>query len=108
MAKPIDHGKVTDAELLQNLKKKFMENHEATGMSVKQYHDSMASDQRARFILWENHDKFAKLEHAGRYFMEGNLPVFTMRETLDGFIDDHSIEMTNQECLAAVRKAGHG
>jgi hypothetical protein len=108
MTKPIDHGEITDAELLKDLKKKFMENHEATGMSVKQFHDSMVSDQRARFVLWENYDKFVKWYESGKILMEGNVPVFTMRETLDGFIDDHSTEMTNQECLAAVIKAGHG
>ena len=39
MSKTKDHGEVTDPELLKDLKKKFKENYEATGMSPKEYHD---------------------------------------------------------------------
>ena len=107
MAKPVDHGDKTTVALFNELKTKYMLNHEATGMSVKQYHDSLLSDQRARHLLWENMDRFMKLEQAGRYFMEGNTPAFTMRETLEGFVTDNDPRMSSAECLKVIQRAGH-
>jgi len=84
-----------------------MENYEATGMSVKQYHDSLLNDVRSRHLLWEYRDKFQRLEEAGRFFMEGNEATLTLKETLEGFLADNDPGMKNEDCLEVIRQAGH-
>ena len=76
-------------------------------MTVKQYHDSLLGDQPSRHIIWQYWNGFMRLEEAGRYFMEGNEPVFTMEQTLEGFISDNEPEATGPDCLKKVKQAGH-
>ena len=83
-----------------------MQNHENTGMSMKQYHDSLLADQRSRHMLWQNMERFLRLEAAGRYFMEGNQAQLTMMETLEGFAAENSPDMTANTCLEIIKEAG--
>ena len=48
ISKPLWHEKQEDSELLNTLKTRFMDNHEASGMTVKAFHDSMVEDKRSR------------------------------------------------------------
>ena len=43
----------------------------------------MPDDKRARQIIWDKWGKFMQLEEAGKYFMKGNEPVLTMKQSLD-------------------------
>ena len=58
-------------------------------------------------ILVEYKDRFLKLQEAGKYFKEGNEYSFTMRETLDAYIDEHPCELTLEECMQLVEEAGN-
>jgi hypothetical protein len=101
------HKDKTDTDLLKELTTKFMQNHENTAMSVKQYHDSLLADQRSRHMLWQNMERFLRLEAAGRYFMEGNQVQLSMTETLEGFAAENSPDMSTNACLERIKEAGH-
>ena len=58
MATAKDHGKISDAELLIDLKNSFKENNEATGMSFIEFYQSLLEDKQSRYLLWDHFDTF--------------------------------------------------
>jgi hypothetical protein len=106
-AKPLDHGKKTDAELFFELKTDFIQNNEKDGMTLKAFYNSKWEDERARYILIDRKNKFAEIEDSCTFFKKGNHLTFSLSETLDCYLEDDPAPISGKECLAVIAKAGH-
>ena len=78
-------------------------------MSYSDFYQSLKTDERARYLIQDNHKKFMALEEAGKFHMKKNLQTFTLEETLGGYIEDKGLDLlTGEECLKKVVAANHG
>ena len=60
--KPVEHKDKSNKKLLEELKTSFMHRVEKMNMSLQAFHDSLAHDEKARHLIYENMNKFKELE----------------------------------------------
>ena len=77
-------------------------------MTIKEFWAAKANDEKARQLISEHIDVFEKMERTINKYNSQCVPRFSLKETLEVFVADNSIECSGAQCLQKINDAGHG